>query len=156
MRYYRTLIIQLMIMRGNGKTASRINHQTHKTMLISEFIKRTGYKPTDAEFESITKAYNATSADKDEFCSAWRETHQSKIMAQEEHARNRRRIDAQKAHVKGLEKSLAETISFVEEINRHNIYEESRRVWNERVERDRAELKREQDYLELLQAVMSI
>ena len=41
-------------------------------MLKQEFIDRTGYKPTEQEFEEINTLYMATDDDKDTFCMKWK------------------------------------------------------------------------------------
>lgn len=37
-----------------------------------EFIKRTGFEPTDEEYKEIEREYMGTSMDKDTFCSKWK------------------------------------------------------------------------------------
>ncbi|MBR6931115.1 MAG: hypothetical protein IKH61_12955 [Bacteroidales bacterium] len=41
-------------------------------MLIQEFTQRTGYQPTEKEFEAIHKIYMATDDDKTTFCINWK------------------------------------------------------------------------------------
>ena len=41
-------------------------------MLIQEFTQRTGYQPTENEFEAIHKIYMATDDDKTTFCINWK------------------------------------------------------------------------------------
>lgn len=41
-------------------------------MLKQEFTDRTGYKPTEQEFEEINALYMATDDDKDTFCIKWK------------------------------------------------------------------------------------
>lgn len=40
-------------------------------MLVSEFIDRTGYRPTAEEYAEIEQAYYVFVGDKDKFCRAW-------------------------------------------------------------------------------------
>ena len=41
-------------------------------MMKSEFIKRTGFEPTEAEYREIEAEYMGCDIDKDEFCKAWK------------------------------------------------------------------------------------
>lgn len=41
-------------------------------MMRSEFIERTGFEPTAAEYEEIENEYMGTDIDKDEFCKMWK------------------------------------------------------------------------------------
>jgi hypothetical protein len=41
-------------------------------MMKQEFIQRTGYQPTDQEYEEIERLYMATDDDKDTFCMKWK------------------------------------------------------------------------------------
>lgn len=47
-------------------------------MLISEFIARTGYQPTAAEYAVIENEYNNFNGDKDKFCRAWKRVNPTK------------------------------------------------------------------------------
>lgn len=40
-------------------------------MMRSEFIERTGFEPTAAEYEQIEQEYMGTDIDKDQFCKQW-------------------------------------------------------------------------------------
>ena len=40
-------------------------------MLVSEFIDRTGYRPTADEYAEIEEAYYVFEGNKDEYCRAW-------------------------------------------------------------------------------------
>lgn len=40
-------------------------------MLVSEFIDRTGYRPSADEYAEIEEAYYVFEGDKDQFCRAW-------------------------------------------------------------------------------------
>ena len=40
-------------------------------MMRSEFIERTGFEPTAAEYEEIEQEYLGTDIDKDKFCKEW-------------------------------------------------------------------------------------
>lgn len=42
-------------------------------MMISEFIERTGFEPTAAEYEKIEDAYYNFDGNKDEFCKVWKQ-----------------------------------------------------------------------------------
>lgn len=41
-------------------------------MMKSEFIERTGFEPTEAEYREIEAEYMGCDIDKDEFCKAWK------------------------------------------------------------------------------------
>ena len=41
-------------------------------MMKSEFIERTGFEPTEAEYREIEAEYMGCDIDKDEFCEAWK------------------------------------------------------------------------------------
>lgn len=41
-------------------------------MMMSEFIERTGFEPTGAEYEQIEAEYMGTEIDKDQFCKEWK------------------------------------------------------------------------------------
>lgn len=41
-------------------------------MMKSEFIERTGFEPTEAEYSEIEAEYMGCDIDKDEFCKAWK------------------------------------------------------------------------------------
>lgn len=41
-------------------------------MMRSEFIERTGFEPTTAEYEEIENEYMGTDIDKNEFCKMWK------------------------------------------------------------------------------------
>ena len=41
-------------------------------MTHTEFVQRTGFYPTDAQFAEITKAYMESNEDKDDFCRHWK------------------------------------------------------------------------------------
>lgn len=41
-------------------------------MMKSEFIERTGFKPTEAEYREIEAEYMGCDIDKDEFCKTWK------------------------------------------------------------------------------------
>ncbi len=40
-------------------------------MMKSEFIERTGFEPTAAEYKQIEQEYMGTDIDKDQFCKQW-------------------------------------------------------------------------------------
>lgn len=40
-------------------------------MMKSEFIERTGFEPTEAEYREIEAEYMGCDIDKDEFCKTW-------------------------------------------------------------------------------------
>ena len=41
-------------------------------MMKSEFIERTGFEPTEAEYREIEAEYMGCDIDKDEFCKTWK------------------------------------------------------------------------------------
>ena len=41
-------------------------------MMKSEFIERTGFEPTEAEYREIEAEYMRCDIDKDEFCKTWK------------------------------------------------------------------------------------
>ena len=47
-------------------------------MLVSEFIDRTGYRPTAEEYAEIENEYNNFKGDKDAFCRAWKRVNPTK------------------------------------------------------------------------------
>lgn len=47
-------------------------------MLVSEFIDRTGYQPSAAEYAEIERAYYVFAGDKDQFCRAWKKANPQK------------------------------------------------------------------------------
>ena len=48
-------------------------------MLIQEFVDRTGYIPTEKEWEHVNAAYMDCEVDKDAFCRAWCKCNPSKV-----------------------------------------------------------------------------
>lgn len=41
-------------------------------MLMSEFVERTGYQPSNEEYAHIEESYYTFPGDKDEFCAQWK------------------------------------------------------------------------------------
>lgn len=41
-------------------------------MMKTEFVERTGFEPTEAEYREIEAEYMGCDIDKDEFCKAWK------------------------------------------------------------------------------------
>lgn len=48
-------------------------------MLIQEFVDRTGYIPTEKEWEHVNEAYMDCEVDKDTFCRCWCKCNPSKV-----------------------------------------------------------------------------
>lgn len=65
-------------------------------MLVSEFIERTGYQPTEREYEEIEREYMHSSHDKDAFCRLWRRANPEKagqIQRQEKAQKRREKVE---------------------------------------------------------------
>lgn len=52
-------------------------------MLVQEFIDRTGYQPSDLEWEQINQTYSDCSLDKDQFCSVWLSMNKEEVALQQ-------------------------------------------------------------------------
>lgn len=48
-------------------------------MLLNEFTDRTGYEPSQQEWENINQVYSDSNLDKDAFCSIWVSQHKEEI-----------------------------------------------------------------------------
>ena len=61
-------------------------------MLISEFVKRTGYQPTAEEYAEIENEYMHSSSEKDDFCRLWKRANPEKAgqIQRKEKAQKRR------------------------------------------------------------------
>lgn len=61
-------------------------------MLVSEFVKRTGYQPTPEEYEEIEREYMHSSKEKDDFCRLWKRANPEKVgqIQRKEKAQKRR------------------------------------------------------------------
>lgn len=65
-------------------------------MLISEFIERTGYRPTADEYAVIENEYMHSASDKDEFCRLWKKANPEKagqIKRQEKAQKRREKVE---------------------------------------------------------------
>lgn len=79
-------------------------------MMISEFIERTGFEPTAAEYEKIEDAYYNFDGNKDEFCKAWK-----KNGGIEQTCRDRaKKIEQLQSQIGELEKDLMKQIKNLE------------------------------------------
>ena len=68
-------------------------------MLLSEFIKLTGYNPTCGEFELIQLNYNLSTQDKFSWCANWCKQNPDKAGLLERQAKKNNYISAQKETV---------------------------------------------------------
>ena len=57
-------------------------------MMKQEFIQRTGYQPTDQEYEEIERLYMATDDDKDTFCMKWKRANRELVAWQKRVAKS--------------------------------------------------------------------
>lgn len=60
-------------------------------MLLSEFTERTGYQPTQEEYEEIEREYMHSSSDKDEFCRMWKRANPEKAGQIQRHEKAQKR-----------------------------------------------------------------
>ena len=58
-------------------------------MLVQEFIQRTGFQPSAAEYSAIETVYMASDVDKDEFCKAWVRMNKTRIQKAKEEEKAR-------------------------------------------------------------------
>ncbi len=76
-------------------------------MMMSEFVERTGFEPTAAEYEKIEEAYYRFDGDKDEFCKIWK-----KNGGIEQTCRDRAQLIAKlQSQIGELEKNLMKKVS---------------------------------------------
>lgn len=91
-------------------------------MMMSEFIERTGFKPTASEYHQIEEAYYNFDGDKDAFCKAFVDNggekkiyrHRADYIAELES----QLVDSEKAHKAEVAKLQAEVASVRKELDR--------------------------------------
>jgi hypothetical protein len=80
------------------------------TMMMSEFIDRTGYQPNSEEYHYIEESYYEFDGNKDEFCKQWMKDNNDGHWAKE--LRLRKQMDEMKAQMQAIIDEKEENLKF--------------------------------------------
>ena len=103
-------------------------------MMMSEFIERTGYQPSNEEYHYIEDSYYEFDGNKDEFCKQWKKDQKDGHWAKE--LKLRKQMDEMKAQMQAIidekEKNL---VFYRKEFQKGYDAQKELKIANEKLER---------------------
>lgn len=103
-------------------------------MMMSEFIERTGFEPTEEEYRSIEEEYMGGSDDKDTFCKNWKKNGGIQRLTRARKAK----IENLECHVRVLEREKEYIIN--ERNKLRNVFNDTKKMVND-LEKENESLK---------------
>ena len=103
-------------------------------MMMSEFIERTGYQPSNEEYHYIEDSYYEFDGNKDEFCKQWKKDQKDGHWAKE--LKLRKQMDEMKAEMQAIIDEKEENLVFYrKEFQKGYDAQKELKIANEKLER---------------------